>query len=397
MKNSILSIIMASLLFLGSILAVAEGTTSAESFLEREGEFLIVSRETQADLFMSYLPSGCELSDQDGSELFADSKVATGMLLKQGRERLIVVLLNDVNCDGRVSAADARLALRAAAGLESLSSSQTRAADANADGRLAAFDARTILRIAAGLQLMTAEQESSYYLALESQSAAASISESIKNAEFHPLLTQSPIEDISYFDDVVFIGDSVSLSLYNYNKKYNELGGARFLVAGSLSSMNALFPTSSSYSCHPYLNGKRVRLEDGVAALGSKKVYIMLGMNDISMGVDRAVENYTRVLELILEKSPDCRLIIQSTTPLARGSTSQSRSLNNTTIDSFNQKMLELCRERHWYFLDVASVMKDSEGYLKREFCSDYPRMGLHLTYNADSVWIEYIKNHKLP
>lgn len=57
----------------------------------------------------------------------------------------------DVNNDGKITAADARLALRAAAGLEILSADKTSVADMDSNGKITAADARTILRMAAGL------------------------------------------------------------------------------------------------------------------------------------------------------------------------------------------------------------------------------------------------------
>ena len=56
-----------------------------------------------------------------------------------------------MNGDGRITSADARLALRAAVGLETLDARQTLAADADGDGRVRSSDARLILRVAVGL------------------------------------------------------------------------------------------------------------------------------------------------------------------------------------------------------------------------------------------------------
>lgn len=64
-------------------------------------------------------------------------------------------LLGDVNLDGKVTAADARLALRIAANLEPMpaeDSVQFKNADVNNDKKLTAQDARTILRVVARLQ-----------------------------------------------------------------------------------------------------------------------------------------------------------------------------------------------------------------------------------------------------
>lgn len=57
--------------------------------------------------------------------------------------------LGDVNCDGKVSIADARLVLKTVAGLTMLTEPQKKAADLNNDGKISIVDARLILRTVA--------------------------------------------------------------------------------------------------------------------------------------------------------------------------------------------------------------------------------------------------------
>lgn len=59
--------------------------------------------------------------------------------------------LGDVNLDGKVNTSDARLALRGAATLETLTDQQILAADVNKNGKADTSDARKILRVAANL------------------------------------------------------------------------------------------------------------------------------------------------------------------------------------------------------------------------------------------------------
>lgn len=65
--------------------------------------------------------------------------------------RIMLYVMADVNSDGRITAADARLALRGAAKVENLTQVQRVAADVNANISVTAADARLILRKAAGL------------------------------------------------------------------------------------------------------------------------------------------------------------------------------------------------------------------------------------------------------
>lgn len=68
-----------------------------------------------------------------------------------------IYTLGDVSGDGEVTAEDARLALRAAVGLETFAAGSTQflAADATKDGAITAEDARLILRAAVGLETLS--------------------------------------------------------------------------------------------------------------------------------------------------------------------------------------------------------------------------------------------------
>ena len=61
----------------------------------------------------------------------------------------ISTLVGDVNCDGKVTAFDARMALQCAAGNIELDEHQLKLADVTGDGEITAIDARKILQIAA--------------------------------------------------------------------------------------------------------------------------------------------------------------------------------------------------------------------------------------------------------
>lgn len=98
--------------------------------------------------------AGKKLYEEDGT----DSGVTRFTCLVCGAVRLRTgdVLPGDVDLDGKVSAADARLALRAAVGLFPLTAGSDAflAADADGSGAVSAGDARSILRAAVGLEIL---------------------------------------------------------------------------------------------------------------------------------------------------------------------------------------------------------------------------------------------------
>lgn len=211
------------------------------------------------------------------------------------------------------------------------------------------------------------------------------------------VVPESTKADFSYLDDAVFIGDSVSLKLKNYvtaKRKTSAgfFGKAQFLTAGSMGSGNALKPLSAT-SIHPPYNGKKALLEDNVAAMGAKKVYIMLGTNDIApYGTDDAVKNMAKLIAKIQAKSPDAKIFVQSSTPIIKKM--QMTSLNNPNLADYDYKLSVMCKEKGYYFVDVASVMRDKEGNLPLEYCSDPDVLGMHFTDRACEIWIDYLLKH---
>ena len=204
--------------------------------------------------------------------------------------------------------------------------------------------------------------------------------------------------DSSWFDDAVFIGDSVTLKLEYYCDDHDDLGDVQFLCAGSYSYENATHELGEDDVVHPSYNGTEVKVEDGIAQIKPKKIFIMLGMNDIGMGMEEAVENMRTITQRISEAAPDAQIYLESVTPMV--STVSLGDLNNETIPVFNQSVKALCDERGYKYMDVYSAVEDGNGNLRVEFCSDIPQsddddgMGLHFTEEGCQAWINYLKTH---
>lgn len=210
--------------------------------------------------------------------------------------------------------------------------------------------------------------------------------------QFEALVPASEAGPVSFFDNAVFIGDSISMTLEAYCGASGALGQAKFLCAGSMSPTNML--TGQILPEYPKGSGQKPAIQDSVAATGAKYVYVMLGMDNIAYGIERSTNDYMTILKNILDKNPDVQIIIQSVTPMADKSKSYSEKLNNGKINEFNETMKAYCEENKWYYVNVAEAFRDENGFLKKEYCSDYNSMGMHFTYEGAKVWVNYLLTH---
>lgn len=219
-----------------------------------------------------------------------------------------------------------------------------------------------------------------------------------KPKETKPVYKDPPVLDgstvsASWFDDAVFVGDSVSNMLYFYSDN-GCLGDAEFLTIACLGYNNALWDIDYKYAVHPSYKGKKVTVDEGVRLTGKKKVFIMLGMNDIGgYGVEGTIDGMKKLTDRILSKSPDVQIYIQSVTPLIPGMTRKDM-LNNANVAKFNKRAAEVCEERGFVFVNVAEAVSDLNGALYYKYCSDPGYMGLHMNYDGCEVWVNYLKSH---
>ena len=117
-----------------------------------------VEEKNTVEDFLKFF-SGVEFCviDNKGNVCIASDIVATGdklnLLNPDGSTAVEyeISVLMDVDCNGKISAADARLILRVSATLDRVEGARFKAADVDGNGAIKANDARTTLRRAAGL------------------------------------------------------------------------------------------------------------------------------------------------------------------------------------------------------------------------------------------------------
>lgn len=194
-----------------------------------------------------------------------------------------------------------------------------------------------------------------------------------------PSAPAAPV-DASFFNDAVFVGDSVTLKLRNYAASSGAVGNAAFLCAGSFSAGHAVNNTLQvSYQ------GSTIALADGIQKTGAKKVFLMLGLNDIGIyGIDGTIENWYTMTDEILAKNPDVQIYIQSVTPIYEQG--QSGSLTNENFNTLNEKLKAFAAEKGFGYIDIATSLKNDKGHLEESYCSDEY---VHLTDAGCQVWVE--------
>ena len=234
----------------------------------------------------------------------------------------------------------------------------------------------------------------------ETQEETTEKAEEASVSEESPVTYEYTQVDDSYFNDAVFIGDSISygFELYVTEKRANGetvLGEAQFLTSGSLSYGNSLWDVSNE-SVHPTYNGEKMKLEDAIAQIKPGKIFILLGTNDVALyGVEQTIANADTEISRMLEASPGAEIFIMSTTPKYSPAESDvDGALNNADIDALNVAMRQFAVEKGYNFMNIAPLFKDETGGLAADYCSDKEGMGIHFTSAAYDIWLDFLYSY---
>lgn len=193
-------------------------------------------------------------------------------------------------------------------------------------------------------------------------------------------------EDVSgYFDDVVFMGDSTSYSLYKWEIQNDVLGDAEFLARGSV-SIFSLLNGSKKY----FHEGVEKSPEDAIRDTGRGKLYVMLGVNDVPrIGTEETMKLWEELLDRILEKSPDLEVYIQSLTPI-RVKEQGEPYFTNEEFDRYNRALEAFALENGFHYVPIAHYFKDNENGLVLEYSYDK----VHANEAGNAVWAQAIREY---
>ena len=194
----------------------------------------------------------------------------------------------------------------------------------------------------------------------------------------------------AYFDDAVFVGDSITESLRNYciaQQRDDEdfMGNAQFLAAVSMSVRLA---SSDSRTLLQY-RGNAVSVTEGLLKMGAGRVFIMLGVNDYAGKYpDATLAYFDTLIDAIQEKCEGIEIVIQSVTPVTKRFC-QERRIAIEEWNGFNVLLEQLCEEKGVQYLSFAELLMDAEGYLADDMTGD----GMfHLTPAANALWIHALR-----
>lgn len=192
-------------------------------------------------------------------------------------------------------------------------------------------------------------------------------------------------EPMSYFDDVAIVGDSISQIMSRWELRYNYLGNVDFMVKGG-SSLNGYVREYVFL----FYQGQDRDLDEAVALSSAKKLFIMMGQNDLSyMTLEETMANWEILLNRILEKRPDIEIYLQSCVPEWPDHYGDNRK--NILIDEHNVALKAFAEENGYHFVDIEPYVEDHTNKMASDYNMDD---SIHMNEAGCYTWMQALKSY---
>ena len=186
-----------------------------------------------------------------------------------------------------------------------------------------------------------------------------------------------------YFSDALFIGDSRTVGM----QQSGLLPNATFYAKTGIGIGELLS------QCIVNEGGYLISVEIALHRHSFGKVYIMIGINDMSMGdTDWFRQQYEKIIQAVRQTQPDAIIYIQGNIPMSYGIQDFDGSLNNRNLRLRDEASRELADSETIFYLDVDTLYADKNGHLASMYTAD----GLHIKRNYYPLWVDYLEHRAI-
>ena len=194
--------------------------------------------------------------------------------------------------------------------------------------------------------------------------------------------------DVTYFDDTIFMGDSLADGFKDY---------AAWM---SLKDTNTLYLTQRSMTPRSFLqpgamvDAGKAGVVDVWATIADRQpgeMYITLGTNALmAMEPEEFIQSYYQLVAKIRTTSPATTIYITTIPPTSSGYAAKEARLSKERIQQANELIAKMCREENLTLINLYDVLMGPDGYLNEEINSD----GIHMTPEGYKMWLNYLIEH---
>ena len=187
-----------------------------------------------------------------------------------------------------------------------------------------------------------------------------------------------------YLNRCVFLGDSRTVAMVNYGFFNDD---------ATLAQIGISHP---SFASNTFVNnaGREYTLKSYLESRQAPVIYILLGVNGINdPSEDHYKKTFITLIDSVVGMAPNSNLVLVAIGPVDDNG-AYKKNVQNAWIDKYNDFLLETAKEKHIYYLDIAEILKGTDGQVRDEYNGGD---GLHYSGKGCEAIFKYIVEHPVP
>lgn len=182
----------------------------------------------------------------------------------------------------------------------------------------------------------------------------------------------------SWYDNVLFIGDSRTVGLRDYARS----GNAEYFCSVGMSVFNFDERTCSD------VGFSSQTLESLLSSRSYDKIFISLGINECGYSTSSLINAYKDLVDMVRKYQPNAKIILQGIMTVTEKYASGKSYFQPDHINSINDRIYGIAASgSNIYYIDVNEYFTNRNGYLYSDITGD----GCHLYANYYGVWADWI------
>lgn len=181
------------------------------------------------------------------------------------------------------------------------------------------------------------------------------------------------------FSNVLFIGDSRTVGL----SEYGDLGEAQVFANTGMSVFNLMSAEETM------ADGEKMTLEQLLSSQSFRRIYLMLGINELGYPKNEIVTKYRSIVARIQELQPDAYLILEGNLHVTQEKAAKSPVYGNDKINELNKEIWQIAVDTGCGYLDVNVLFDDATGSLSAEYSTD----GSHILGKYYRQWAQWLRD----
>lgn len=183
--------------------------------------------------------------------------------------------------------------------------------------------------------------------------------------------------DTSFFDDSLFIGDSITTGLYLYG----------YLDPSLVYAKVGLAPSTAFDS---EIDGETI--DSKIKSDNPKKIYIMLGTNSVGYADGNYLADCMGELVQHISKVSKAKVYVLSIPPITYyAEADYDNALTTSAINEYNSALEKVISGTKAEFLDLHSVLTAPDGYYYEEY---HEMDGIHFMGSTYQVMLSFLEKH---